>query len=67
MEEKRKSIETLAAKVLETEKSLNECKARISTAEALIASKKDEIANAMQKASELIVGSWQIDWVESPN
>ena len=67
LEEKRKSIETLAAKVLETEKSLNECKARISTAEALIASKKDEIANAMQKASELIVGSWQIDWVELPN
>lgn len=66
LEAKRKNVETLAAKVTETEKALNECKGRISTAEALVASKKDEVHNAEQKASALIVGGWQIDWKQQP-
>jgi len=65
-ESKRKNVESLAAKVPETEKAITECKGRISTAEALVATKKDEVGNAMQKASELIAGEWQIDWNESP-
>ena len=45
---------------------MNECKGRIITAEALVSSKKTEVENAMQKASKLIVGNWQMDWKESP-
>ena len=66
LESKRKNVETLAAKVSEAEKALNESKGRIITAEALVTSKKTEVENAMQKASELIVGNWQKDWKESP-
>ena len=66
LESKRKNVETLAAKVPDAEKAMTECKGRISTAEALVASKKTEVENAMQKASELIAGEWQIDWKESP-
>ena len=65
-ESKRKNVETLAAKVPEAEKAMNECKGRIITAEALVSSKKAEVENAMQKASELIAGDWQMDWKESP-
>lgn len=67
LEEERKNVETLADKVLIEEKLLNECKGRIATAEALVKSKNDEVDNAIQKASELIVGNWQIDWRQSPN
>lgn len=66
LEAKRKDVENLSAKVLKAEKTLNECKGRISTAEALITSKKTEVDNATQKALEIIVGKWQIDWKESP-
>ena len=66
LETKRKNVETLAAKVPEAEKAMTECKGRISTAEALVASKKGEVENAMQKTYELIVGDWEIDWKESP-
>ena len=66
LETKRKNVESLAAKIPETEKAMNECKGSISTAEALVSSKKGEVKNAMQKASELIAGEWQIDWKESP-
>ena len=66
LEAKRKNVGTLAAKVPEAEKAMTECKSRIITAEALVASKKGEIENAMQKASELIAGDWQMDWKESP-
>ena len=66
LETKRKHLETLAAKVAEAERELNKCKGRIATAEVLVSSKNDEINNAEQKASELIVGNWQIDWKESP-
>lgn len=66
LESKRKNIETIAAKVPEAEKALNECKGKITTAETLVALKKDEVENAIQKASELIAGNWQIDWKESP-
>lgn len=67
LEARRKDVDTLVAKVLEAEKSLNECKGRISTAKALANSKTDEVNNALQKASELISGNWQIDWMDSPN
>ena len=66
LETKRKNVETLAAKVPEAEKTMAECKGRISTAEVLVSSKKTEVENAMQKASVLIAGEWQIDWKESP-
>ena len=66
LEAKRKNVETLAVKVSEAEKAMTKCKGRIITAEALVSSKKGEIENAMQKASELIAGDWQIDWKESP-
>ena len=66
LEAKRKNVETLAVKVSEAEKAMTKCKGRIITAEALVSSKKGEIENAMQKASELIAGGWQIDWKESP-
>ena len=60
LEEKRKNVESLA------EKAITECNGIISTAKALVASKKDEVQNAEQKASELIVDDWQIDWKVSP-
>ena len=66
LETRRRNVETLAAKTIEAEKATNECKGRIATAEALVASKKDEVQNAEQKATELIAGAWQIDWKESP-
>ena len=66
LEAKRKNVETLAVKVYEAEKAMTKCKGRIITAEALVSSKKGEIENAMQKASELIASDWQIDWKESP-
>lgn len=66
LEAKRKNVDILAAKVPEAEKATTECKGRIITAEALVSSKKGEVENAMQKASELIAGDWQIDWKESP-
>ena len=66
LEAKRKNVETLAVKVSEAEKAMTKCKGRIITAEALVSSKKGELENAMQKASELIAGDWQIDWKESP-
>ena len=66
LEEKRKNVESLAAKVTEAEKAITECNGKISTAKALVASKKDEVQNAEQKASELIVDDWQIDWKVSP-
>lgn len=67
LEARRKDVDNLATKALEAEKSMNECKSRISTAEALLKSKYNEVDSASQKASELIVGNWQIDWRESPN
>mgnify|MGYP002511582178 CR=1 FL=1 len=67
LESRRKDVDNLATKALEAEKSLDECKSRISTAEALLKSKYNEVDSASQKASELIVGNWQIDWRESPN
>ena len=67
LEARRKHVDTLASKVLEAEKSLNECKARISTAEALARSKGNEVDRATDHASRLIVGNWQTDWRESPN
>lgn len=67
LEARRKDVDNLATKALEAEKSLDECKSRISTAEALLKSKYNEVDSASQKASELIVGNWQIDWRESPN
>lgn len=66
LEAKRKNVETLAVKVSEAEKAMTKCKGRIITVEALVSSKKGEIENAMQKASELIASDWQIDWKESP-
>lgn len=66
LETRRKGVEALAAKVPESEKALNECKGRIATAEALVKSKNEEVGNAEQKASELIVGNWLTDWKESP-
>ena len=66
LETKRRNVETLVAKTTEAEKATNECKSRIATAEALVASKKDEVQDAEHKASELIAGIWQIDWEESP-
>ena len=66
LEEKRKNVESLAAKVTEAEKAITECNGKIATAKALVASKKDEVQNAEQKASELIVDDWQIDWKVSP-
>lgn len=66
LESKRKDVETLVAKVPEAEKAMNECKSRISTAEALVETKKGEVDNAIKKASELIVGNWQTNWKESP-
>ena len=66
LEAKRKNVETLAVKDTEAEKAMTKCKGRIITAEALVSSKKGEVENAMQKASELIAGDWQIDWKESP-
>jgi len=65
-EAKRKSVETLAAEVPVTEKAMNECKSRISTAEAIAATKKEEVDHAIQRASELIAGNWQFDWMVSP-
>lgn len=67
LESKRKCIEALAAKVIEAEKALNECKGRISTAEALGKSKSGEVDDALRKASELIVGNWSSDWRVSPS
>lgn len=66
LEARRKDVDTLGAKVFEAEKSLNECKGRISTAKTLAKSKNDEVENAMQHASKLIAGHWQMDWRESP-
>ncbi|MEE1003822.1 MAG: SbcC/MukB-like Walker B domain-containing protein [Bacteroidaceae bacterium] len=67
LEARRKDVDDLATKALEAEKSMDECKSRISTAEALLKSKYNEVDRASQKASELIVGNWQIDWRESPS
>ena len=66
LESKRKNVEALSTKVLEAEKAMNVCKGRISTAETLVATKKGEVDNAILKASELIIGKWQIKWEESP-
>lgn len=66
LESKRKNVETSAAKVREAEKAIIECRGRISTAEALVETKKAEVDNAIKKASELIVGNWQVNWKESP-
>lgn len=67
LEKKRAEIETLARKVQDAEKTVNECKARIQRAEALIQSKEDDVANAGQKAGELITSNlWNIDWKASP-
>lgn len=66
LEAKRKNVETLVAKVTEAEKATDECKVRISTADALLASKKNEVHDAEDKVSQLIVGGWQIDWKETP-
>ena len=66
LETKRKNVETLAAKVPEADAEMAECKSRIITADAIVSSKKTEVEKAMQKASELIAGEWQIDWKKSP-
>lgn len=66
LEGKRKSIETLTAKVFDAEKAMDECKGRINTAEALVKSKNDEIDDAERNASGLIVGNWQLDWKVAP-
>ena len=67
LEAKRKDFEELNAKVIDTERAMSECKSGISTDEALVKANIDEVSNAEQKASEMIVGNWQIDWKESPN
>lgn len=66
LETKLKGVETLEAKVLEVEKAMDECRGRIATSQALMKSKNEDVNNAIKKASELIVGSWQIDWQSSP-
>lgn len=62
----RKGVETLAAKVSEAEKAMNECNGRIKTAEALVKTKNDEVRNAIENASRMISGKWTIDWLEYP-
>lgn len=66
LEAKRKNVEALTAKVPETEKAMNECKGRISTSEALVKTKNDEVRDAIEKVSRIIVGKWTIDWMEYP-
>ncbi|MGN0302575.1 MAG: hypothetical protein ACI4BI_06880, partial [Anaerotardibacter sp.] len=63
---KRKKLETLLEKVQNTEKAVNECKARINTAQTLVSTKKREVEMAEQKVRGLIAGSWNIDWNDSP-
>lgn len=64
--EKRKKVESSSSDVHIAENDMNKCKSGISIAQALVETKNRDIIDAEQKASELIVGKWQIDWKESP-
>lgn len=63
----RKSVDKLTEKEQKAEKVVNDCKGRITTAETLVGTKKQEVAAAEQKVQELVVADiWEIDWNKSP-
>ena len=67
LEAYRHDMEALTQKVRAAENAVNECMGRITTAEALIQSKGEDVACAEQNANELITsGAWELDWKESP-
>ncbi|WP_028898020.1 AAA family ATPase [Prevotella sp. HUN102] len=66
LETNRKDVDTLAAKVSEAEKAVNECRSRISIAETLVKTKAGEVKSAENTVASLVVGRWQLDWMELP-
>lgn len=66
LETNRKDVDTLAAKVPEAEKAVNECRSRISIAETLVKTKAGEVKSAENTVASLVVGRWQLDWMELP-
>ena len=65
-ETKRKSVETLTEEAKKAEKAVNDCRAKIDTATTLITTLRQQIATAIQRAGELIVGEWNINFAENP-
>ena len=67
LENFRKQFEASAEVVQKAERAMDDCKARIATAERLIHSKNEEVADAARRVQELLVaGSWELDWSQSP-
>jgi len=70
----RKALDRFRGEVLESraqdaqkaEKTINDCKGRISTCEELEKTKREDVSKAESAAALLITGEWPIDWREYP-
>ena len=74
IKEQRKALDKFRVEILDlrvkdaqtAEKTINDCKGRISTHEELVRTKKEDVSKAEETASSLIVGQWTIDWRDKP-
>ena len=66
LDARRKCVESLTEDAKKSEKVVNDCRAKIDTAKALISTRKVEIETDAQRVDELIVGVWDIDWKKNP-
>ena len=74
IKEHRDELEKFRVEILEqrgeeaqkTEKAITDCKGRINTLKELVRTKKEDVSNAEENASSLIVGQWEIDWRNKP-
>ena len=74
IKEQRKALDKFRVEILDlrvkdaqtAEKTINDCKGRISTHEELVRTKKEDVSKAEENAASLIVGQWTIDWRDKP-
>ena len=66
LETMRKRLDTLKGVEQTALQAVNECKSKITTAEKLVETKKQEVSAAEANAAKYITGQWDFDWRENP-
>lgn len=66
IEKSRKELEQLNLALQKAQQAVVNCKNNIETAEKLLESKTEEVAQAEEKAASFIIGEWAVDWRSQP-
>ncbi len=66
LQAQQKEVDKLNLQAQMAEKQVSECNARITTAEALVQSKQNEMDRAERNVSERLTGNWETDWHAAP-